>query len=151
MSDWTAKFQNDFVFYEVLPIVYLSVCVSTYLPTQPPTYLSIYLSISHPPFFSQSFLDWPEGGPGTHGAERKDKGVGVTLEVRLHLRCWFHLSPGLYGLVILYVCMSYQMMKLLIKWQDQPWRRHCGPKSKVPMVAGYTVTNNFVMMKLLVT
>ena len=33
------------------------------------------------------------------------------------------LAGGVYSLVILSVCMSYQMVKLLITWQAQPWRK----------------------------
>ena len=37
---------------------------------------------------------------GTHGAWRKSKGLGVTVEARLHQRCWLHVSSRLYSLVI---------------------------------------------------
>lgn len=71
----------------------------------------------------------------THGALRKNKGVGVTLDVWLHKRSWLHISPGLHTLVIIF-CVCHKIITLLITWKVQPWRRYCGYKSKVPLVAG---------------
>jgi hypothetical protein len=51
---------------------------------------------------------------GKHKAWRKNKGVRVTLEVRRHQRCWLHVSPELYSSVIIFMYMSYQVIKLLI-------------------------------------
>jgi hypothetical protein len=42
-------------------------------------------------------------GQGRMGRGKKKKGLGVT-EVRFHKRCWLHISPGLYSLVIIFVC-----------------------------------------------
>ena len=67
----------------------------------------------------------------THGAWRKNKGVGVT---------WRSGSINAAGCVsdwecklvnlCVWVCVSCRMMKLLFMWQAKPWRRHRGCKSK---------------------
>ena len=40
------------------------------------------------------------------------------------------------------------MITLLITWQTQPWRGHCGLKSKVPLVCSFVI---IFVMELLIT